>query len=76
MLRKRVVDAVANGKFNVYATTNIDECMEILTGIEAGTRDKDGKLPETSLNGRIETQLIALANRRAQFHNKSDNENL
>ena len=69
MLRQRVIDAVASGKFNVYATNNINECMELLTGIEAGVRDDDGNFPENSLNWRINKQLIEFANKRHQFSN-------
>lgn len=72
MLRQRVIDAVASGNFNIYATTNINECMELLTGIEAGERDDDGNFPENSLNWRIKKRLIELSDIRQRFGNKSD----
>ncbi len=74
MLRQRVIDAVANGEFYIYATNNIDECMEILTGMEAGLRDENANFPENSLNERIKKQLIKLANKRYEFSNKTGNE--
>ncbi len=67
MLRQRVIDAVADEKFNIYASSSIDECMEILTGVEAGSRDDKDNFPEGSLNQRIQTRLIEFADKRQQF---------
>lgn len=36
MLKKEVIEAVKNGKFNIWAVKNIEEGIEILTGIKAG----------------------------------------
>ena len=44
-LSDEVVDAVKEGKFHVYAISTIDEGIEILTGVPAGKRNKDGKYP-------------------------------
>ena len=33
------------GKFHIYAISTIDEGIEILTGVPAGKRNKDGKYP-------------------------------
>ena len=38
MLRRDVVEAVAEGKFHIYPVRTIDEGIEILTGVEAGRR--------------------------------------
>ncbi len=74
MLRQRVIDAVANGQFYIYASNSIDECMEILTGVEAGPRDDKDNFPEGSLNQRIKTRLIEFANKRQEFSGKGLNE--
>ena len=57
MLRPDVVQAVKDGKFHIYAVNNIDEGIEVLTGIPAGERDPDGHYPEGSINGRVEKKL-------------------
>jgi predicted ATP-dependent protease len=67
MLRHDVVEAAAAGKFAVYAVSSVDEAMELLTGLAAGERDKDGVFPAESVNRRVEEALISLAMRRHEF---------
>jgi len=50
MLQEEVVDAVAQGKFHIYAVNTIDEGIEVLTGVTAGQRGEDGSYPEGSIN--------------------------
>jgi len=42
VLRPDVVDAVAQGKFHIYPIRTIDEGIELLTGVRAGTVDEEG----------------------------------
>jgi lon-related putative ATP-dependent protease len=70
MLRREVVEAVSEGKFSIYAVQNIDECMHILTGVEAGERDEQGNYPEDTLNHRIIASLIDFAEKRQKFASK------
>lgn len=67
MLHQNVLDAVKEKKFAVYAVSNVDECMELLTGIEAGARDPEGRFPDESINGRITRCLVDLAEKRKRF---------
>ncbi|MDP2239588.1 MAG: AAA family ATPase [Burkholderiales bacterium] len=57
MLRGNVVQAVADGKFHVFAVSTIDQAIEILTGVAAGEPDVTGNWPATSINGRIAQRL-------------------
>jgi len=57
MLRADVVDAVKAGKFHIYAVGNIDEGIEVLTGVNAGERQSDGTYPEGSVNDRVQKKL-------------------
>ncbi|HVB33987.1 MAG TPA: AAA family ATPase [Patescibacteria group bacterium] len=66
MLRRDVVEAVRAGKFHVYAVETIDQGIEILTGIPSGDRDSAGNFPAGSVNQRVETRLIELAERRIE----------
>jgi lon-related putative ATP-dependent protease len=66
MLRGEVVDAVRDGQFHVWTARTIDEGIEILTGVAAGTQDADGNYPEDSINGRVKARLADLAQRLRQ----------
>jgi predicted ATP-dependent protease len=61
MLREEVVEAVAAGKFHVWAVGTIDDGVEIVTGVPAGARQENGKFPEGSVNARVEQRLRELA---------------
>jgi len=67
MLREDVIDAVEEGKFSVFPTRTIDEGIEILTGMEAGEADAEGRFPDESFNGRVQGALERLARRRLDF---------
>jgi predicted ATP-dependent protease len=67
MLRRDVVQAVADGQFHVYAIDTIDQGLEILTGLPAGARDKTGRFPPASVNDRVERRLMEFAQRTRAF---------
>ncbi len=50
MLRSDVIEAVKGGKFHIYKVSTIDEGIEILTGIPAGTKNDGGEYPEGTIN--------------------------
>ncbi len=64
MLRQDVVEAVAAGKFHIYPIETVDQGIEILTGLPAGERDKDGNYPEGTINYLVEARLAELAEKR------------
>lgn len=72
MLRRRVRDAVAAGKFAIYAVETVNQGLEILTGLEAGEKDDAGDYPENSINGRVCAELNQLAAARRGFLAKPD----
>jgi predicted ATP-dependent protease len=61
MLPSRVVRAAEQGHFSIYPVRTVDEAMEILTGRPAGHPDGQGRLPEGSVNGRVDERLWELA---------------
>jgi predicted ATP-dependent protease len=61
MLKKEVVQAIAEKQFSVYLVSTVDEALSLLTGLEAGERDSEGMYPEDSINGRIEATLLRFA---------------
>ena len=44
-LSDEVINSVKEGKFHIYAISSIDEGIEILTGVPAGKKNKEGKFP-------------------------------
>ena len=72
MLKAEVVEAVEKGTFSIYAVRNVDEGIEILTGVSAGVRGSDGKFPADSVNGRIVHQLAAYAEAAQTYAGHSD----
>ena len=66
MLRSDVVAAVAAGHFQVWAVQEVDEVIELLTGLPAGVRDAGGAWPADSINGRIARRLKALTRLRQE----------
>jgi lon-related putative ATP-dependent protease len=67
MLRPDVVEAVAAGRFHVYPVETIDQGIELLTGVAAGEHDDTGGFPAGSVNQRVETRLVALAEKRQTY---------
>lgn len=60
-LNHEVIEAVEKGEFHIYPVETIDQGIELLTGMEAGTRQADGHYPEASVNGRADRRLRGLA---------------
>ena len=49
-LSDEVVEAVKNKKFHIYAVSTIEEGIEVLTGVPAGRKDKNGNFPAGTVN--------------------------
>jgi len=67
MLRGDVIEAVEHGQFQVYPVEHVDQCLEILTGVPAGKRDKNGEFPHGSINRRIRERLLGFASQLQAF---------
>jgi lon-related putative ATP-dependent protease len=61
MLRKDVIEAVAQGTFHIWPIDTIDQGIALLTGREAGSRGDDGTFPPQSINGLVEARLTGYA---------------
>ncbi len=49
-LSDEIIESVRKGKFHIYSVSTIDEGIEILTGVPAGKKDKNGKFPLGTIN--------------------------
>ncbi len=67
MLKDEVVDAVRDGKFHIYAVSDVDEGIELLTGIPAGQIQEDGIFPEGTVNYLCDQKLSELAETWRQY---------
>ena len=67
MLRDRVIEAVKEGTFNIYAVSHVEQAMELLTGLSAGTPDSEGTYPADSINGLIQIRLAEWTSLRLQY---------
>ncbi|HEY6096317.1 MAG TPA: AAA family ATPase [Gallionellaceae bacterium] len=67
MLRRDVIDAVTEGKFNIYPIETVDQALELLTGVEAGEADAQGIYPADSINRRVADRLKRLAEIRRAY---------
>ena len=59
MLKGEVREAMAEGRFRLYAIRSVDEALALLTGLEPGAPDAAGDYPAESLNGRVQARLAA-----------------
>jgi len=67
MLRKDVVEAVAQGSFSVIPVRTVDEGIQILTGVQAGERGPDNMFPEGTVNYLVDKRLREMAEGMKQF---------
>ena len=57
MLREDIQKAVDEGTFHIWAIDNVDDGIELLTGVPAGKLDKKGKYPVGSVNYQVQKKL-------------------
>jgi len=74
MLRRRVIEAVEQGKFNIYAVIHVEQAMELLTNKSAGTPNAEGLYPLDSINGHIQLRLAEWTALRMQYSGQQGQE--
>jgi predicted ATP-dependent protease len=67
MLKDEVVEAVQDGRFNIWAVETIDQGIEILTGVPAGRKGGDGKFPEGTVHYLVDKRLREMADKVRDF---------
>ena len=68
MLKEEVVEAIKEGRFHIWPVKTIDEGIEVLTGVAAGMRNKDGTYPDGTINGLVQRRLNDMAQAVKEFH--------
>lgn len=61
MLREDVVAAMAEGRFHIYPVKTVDEALEVLAGLPAGTRSAHGGFPKGTVHRAVDDRLRVLA---------------
>ena len=59
MLRQDIVEAVAAGRFVIYAVEHVNEALALLTGFSVASKTKKGTYRKHTLYGRIHARLAA-----------------
>ena len=57
MLKKEIIDAVKKRKFHIYQVSTVEEGIEILTGVPAGTADENYEYPVDTVFGKVQAKL-------------------
>jgi predicted ATP-dependent protease len=74
MLREEVVEAVRQGQFHIYSARTIDEGIEVLTGVSAGRRRKDGTYLRSTINYLVDKRLTEMAEQLKNFYAEAKKE--
>ena len=67
MLSSEVVAAVEAGQFHVYTMENLDDGLELLTGMPTGEPDETGQHPEGTVHGAVQRRLSHFAETLKEF---------
>ncbi|MCR5731686.1 MAG: AAA family ATPase [Sphaerochaetaceae bacterium] len=60
ILPREIEEAIKEGVFHIWALSNVEEGMELLTGMKSSVRDRKGNFANGSFNRQIEDRLRRL----------------
>ncbi len=67
MLKEEILQAVRAGRFHLWSARTIDEGIELLTGVPAGSKGEDGRYPVGTVHQLVDTRLRQYAQRLREF---------
>jgi lon-related putative ATP-dependent protease len=67
MLRDDVIKAVAQGRFHIFPVGTVEQGIEILTGVPAGSRGANGKFEADSVFAKVDSRLQTMADTLKRF---------
>ena len=67
MLKRTVVEACRAGRFHIWPIADVDEAIELLSGLPVGHPDAQGVVPEGSVNYRVAARIIQYSTLRQSF---------
>ena len=62
-------------RFQIYAVETINQCIALLSGLDAGERDEHDEFPAGSVNQRVRARLKDFAEKRQSFGNGKSQSN-
>ncbi len=68
MLDSRVIDAVRDGQFHIYAVDSVEDAIELLLGKPAGRAGRKGEYPRGTVFGAIARRLADMREHERQEH--------
>ena len=71
MLHADVREAVAQNKFAIYSVQTIDQMMQLMTGKQAGVKDKNKQYPQGSINYLVQKRIDKLNKLQKTFSDDS-----
>ncbi len=74
MLSKEVVTAVSEDQFHIYPIRNINQGIEVVTGVPAGAPDKEGKYPEGTINQLVIAKIEKMAETQRAYSQSQEEE--
>ena len=75
MLKREVIDAVKKGQFHIYQVSTVEQGIEILTGIPAGTPDENGDYPVDTVFGKVQAKLKRYLERSFELKKQFESQN-
>lgn len=72
MLSEEVVEAIDKGMFHIYSVENVEEAMEIITGLPAGEKNEKGEYKEGTANYLIQKGLKELKSKSQKKEEKQE----
>ena len=67
MLKEEVLEKIKLGEFNIWSVQNIDEGIELLTGVRAGSADESGNYEEGTVSYLVSRKLNEFAEKMKEF---------
>ncbi|MBN1241751.1 MAG: AAA family ATPase [Spirochaetales bacterium] len=61
VLSRELREAAEAGEFSIWTAGDIDEAIEVMSGMAPGAPDGRGQFPQDSFNGRVRRELLAMA---------------
>ena len=61
ILPNEIIDEIREDRFHIYPVSTVNDSMEILTGMDAGSRNSRGLFPHGTFNQQVEKSLKKLA---------------
>lgn len=74
VLKREVIKAVEEGKFQIWAVETVDEGIEVLSGVAAGKQSPEGSYPEGTINSMVDLRLKEMAEDIRKFGKKNSDE--